>query len=411
MEIRLCDKQRMPYIKRYLSNKEIGEDNLKTLQEFDDYCKSKYLTVNSRFNYLKVLTSVAKQSKKNIKKLDKKDITNFFANIKNCNPKSKSYRRELSKESIWNYQTVLMQFYKWLEKVDLVDFIRSIRVKKSRNGKLKREDVLTEEEIKLMIDNARNLRDKTLIFTIYETNCRLSEIANLKIKDVKIDDNGIELNIRHSKTEDGKRIAFLIDSAPLFKQYLEQHKFKDNPEKPLWLSVSNQGYRSKMPDEPISLDAIYLVVKITAKRAGIKKRVFTHLLRHSRTCHLLKSGMPPTLVQKIGGWADLQQLNRYGHLIEEDAKNYLLKQKGLIKEDKKDKKILDVRVCPRCKEKNSINLKYCHKCWLPLDIETAMEELKHKEERSKADEIMDKLLEDEEFKKMFIRKIKEKVKI
>jgi len=403
----LCDKQRMPYIIRYLSNKDIGKENLKTLNEFDDHCKSKYLSVSSRFNYLKLLTSISKHSKKNIKKLDKKDITHFFANIKNRNPNSKKYGEELSKETIWSYQTCLIEVYKWLERVDLVDFIKSIRVKKSRNGKLKRDDILTEDEVKLLIECAINLRDKALIFVIYETNCRLSEIANLRIKDVRIEENGIELNIKVSKTEEGKRTAFIIDSAPLLKQYLEQHRYKDNPEAPLWVNTTNQAYRNKKPDEPLSLDGIYTVIKKTANRTGIKKRIFPHLLRHSRTCHLLKSGMPPTLVQKIGGWADLQQLNRYGHLVDEDAKEYLLKQKGLKNGVEENKKILDVRVCPRCQERNSINVKYCNKCWLPLDVETAMEEMKHKEERSKADKVMDRLLEDNEFKEMFMKKLKD----
>lgn len=404
---RLCDKQRMPYIKRYLSNKDISIENLKTLHEFDDHCKSKYLTINSRFSYLKLLTSISKHSNKNIKKLDKKDITHFFANIRNRNPLSKNYGKELSKETIWTYQTCLIEVYKWLERVDLVDFLKSIRVKRARNGKLKREDILTEEEVKLLVDSARNLRNKTLIFVIYETDCRLSEIANLRIKDVRIEENGIELNIKFSKTEDGKRTAFIIDSAPLLKQYLEQHRYKDNPESPLWINVFDQSYRGKKSDEPLSLDGIYRVIKETAQRSGIKKRVFTHLLRHSRTCHLLKSGMPPTLVQKIGGWADLQQLNRYGHLVDEDAKEYLLKQRGLKNGERENKKILDVRVCPRCQERNSINVKYCNKCWLPLDVETAMEEMKHKEERVKADKVMDKLLEDNEFKEMFMKKLKE----
>lgn len=378
IDVRLSDQQRLPYIERYLNNttkEKISSVNLKLLNEFDEFNQTKQLTINSRFNYLKLLTLVSRKTNKDISKLDRKDITKFIANLRNQNPLSKSYGKQLSKETIWNYQTCLIEFYKYLERNDLAEFIKSIRVKKARNGKLKREDVLTQEEIKLMINTARTLRDKCLIWVLYESCQRLSSIAELRIKDVTFDEYGCKLKLRVGKTEETKgSTAYLIDSSPLLKQYIEQHPYKDDPEMPLWLHSVSQDYRTMDKEAPMSLDGIYTMIKNVSKKSGIKKRIFPHLFRHSRITHLLLQGTPAPLVTQISKHADIQQLNRYGHLVTEDARNFLLKQKGLIEvNESNEKEVLSLKICPRCKFKNSYSNKYCDKCWIPLTQQAILE--------------------------------------
>jgi predicted amidophosphoribosyltransferase len=64
-----------------------------------------------------------------------------------------------------------------------------------------------------------------------------------------------------------------------------------------------------------------------------------------------------------------------------------------------------VRVCPRCKEKNSPINKFCYKCGSVIDIRTAAE---MQEKRAKADELLNILIDDPEVLRLLQRKIIEK---
>lgn len=70
-----------------------------------------------------------------------------------------------------------------------------------------------------------------------------------------------------------------------------------------------------------------LVIK-TAERAKIGKRVYCHLVRHSRTTHLLRIGVPEAQVAKLLGWRSTRMLARYSHLVDRDAYASLLRAHG-----------------------------------------------------------------------------------
>ena len=67
---------------------------------------------------------------------------------------------------------------------------------------------------------------------------------------------------------------------------------------------------------------------------------------------------------------------------------------------------LKPRVCPRCKLNNPATNKFCATCGMVLDQETMMDLVKKDQQRKEADEILDHLLEDQEFRDMFVRKLK-----
>ncbi|MBT6995518.1 tyrosine-type recombinase/integrase [Candidatus Woesearchaeota archaeon] len=361
---------RLSSIEKYLNNEGLSHYQRKIMKEFEEYNQARNLSISSRYSYCKVLKLIGVVIKKDYRKYTKKDINYYFANIKNQHQWKKT---PLSKDTIWGYQTVLIKFFDWLEMKELSEYIKEIRVKRARNGTLKRENILTEEDIKLLIDSCRTLRDKCLISVLYESTCRLGEISRVKIEDISFDDYGAEMIIKHSKTETGKRIIPLIDSAPILKEYINQHPYSEDENAPLWINMVDQGYRKIMGYKQIKPDSIRAIVRSVAKRSGIKKRVFCHLFRHSRTTNLLKDGFSDQMVQKLGGWSDSQQLGRYGHLVSSDIKDELLKRKGIKEMDVK-KSILEPKRCSRCQELNEAGNKYCKKCWLALDVETAMEQ-------------------------------------
>lgn len=364
-------KKDLYWINKCLESSELSNEQKKVMREYETHCRLKGIKPRSRCNYIKWLKVFGRSIKKDFDNVTDKDILDYFANLKGKNNK------ELAEDTISNYQINAIVFYKWLGKKDVVDAILKIKRKKRKNGFLSREDLPTKEELLKIIKEAPRLRDKALIFVLYESAMRAHECLNLRIKDVKIYDNYAELTVRSSKTE--QRIIPIINSIPLLKQWINEHP-TGNMDDFLWISFKNGN--KEYSKVRITIDSLQKLLKEGAERSGIKKRIFPHLLRHMRTTELLASGMNDSLVKKITGHsADSTMLARYGHLISDDAKNYLLNLEGLF--DKKEKQKddgLSVKICPRCQEKNSATNIYCDKCWLALNIETAMKEQEDTEE-------------------------------
>jgi integrase/recombinase XerD len=375
MEETQLAESRIPIMERYKVDKKLLPKQREKLIEYDEYNQARGLTICSRYNYLKSLRLLALEIKKSFEEIKIKDLLSYFANIKAWDFKNKCRgNKALSKETIWGYQTNSIVFFDWLGKKEIVKQLKKIRVKKSKNGRVKREDLLDKKEIKIIIDSCKHLRDKVLISLLYEANARRGEIIGLKIKDISFDEYGAEIKIRKGKTEYSERKVPIIDSAPLLKDFINnEHPLKDDEEAFLFLNIFDQGYRGVEGYKRLEVGNTGRIISQAAKRAGIKKRVYAHLLRHSRTTHLLLEGVPAPIVQQMGGWKDIQQLSqRYGHVTSEDARTFLLKQRGIIENGKERDKALDVKVCPRCNKQNFASTKYCDGCWLALDIKVAI---------------------------------------
>ena len=104
------------------------------------------------------------------------------------------------------------------------------------------------------------------------------------------------------------------------KAWLRAHP-DPRPDAPLFVSARG-GHLNRNTAEKI--------VKRTAARAGIGKRVYPHLFRHSRCTHLLRIGVPEAQVKKLLGWKpNSPMLARYAHLVDRDAYAALLRAHGL----------------------------------------------------------------------------------
>jgi site-specific recombinase XerD len=121
---------------------------------------------------------------------------------------------ERAKYSDWtkhSFKVTLKKFYKWLagseEYPEQVKWIKSTVKEK---GKLP-EELLTEDEIKALIEAAEHPRDKALVSVLYESGCRVGELASLRIKNVSFDRYGAKLIVR-GKT--GMRRIRIIASTP-----------------------------------------------------------------------------------------------------------------------------------------------------------------------------------------------------
>ena len=134
-----------------------------------------------------------------------------------------------------------------------------------------------------MLQATNNIKHKTIIALIYSCGLRRSETINIKITD--IDSDRMLIKIRGAK---GKKDRYVQLSPNLLTLLRNYHRV----EKPLiWIF---KGQHNKQ----YSVISIYKIVKNAAKNAGINKRVYPHILRHSFATHHLEQGTDLRYIQE-----------------------------------------------------------------------------------------------------------------
>lgn len=328
--------------------KPMSEEQLKTLIKYDkDMEKNNGLSAFTRRAQLNILMKFAQHTEKQFDKISRDDVEEFI------------YSLDFTPNTIDNYKIVLKKFYKWLYNTeDAPECVKWLKVKNKNNRKIP-DDLLTVEEIRMLVDAADNPRDRCLIFVLYESGCRVGEIVGIRQKDIEIKKTHATI-IVNGKT--GARKIVLINSIGDLIHWMNVHPKKDINHA---LFVNNRN-----PDKALGAPGVQSVLKLAAKRAGIKKNVHPHLLRHSRLTHLAQDHTESEL-KIIAGWKGNSAMPEvYVHLSSGDIENKMLLNAGIITvEDKKKQDTLKPKTCPRCEEVNPIGARFCYVCGLGLDMD------------------------------------------
>lgn len=166
-------------------------------------------------------------------------------------------------------------------------------------------EILTKEEIKKMIDYTFNIKHKLILKILYGCGLRVGEIVNLKKEDVNFKDELI-----HIKLAKGKKDRFVKIPESIIDE-LESYCKLENDD---ILFSSNRGGK-------LSTGTIQAIVDDAGKKAGIKKEVYPHLLRHSFATHLLEQGTDLRLIQKLLGHSDIKTTQMYTQISQQSIKN------------------------------------------------------------------------------------------
>lgn len=164
--------------------------------------------------------------------------------------------------------------------------------------------VLSEEEVARLIDSAKNLLDYTMLMTLYATGMRRAELIGLKVQD--IDSQRMIIHIRQGKGNRDRDVPL----PPKLLKTLREYWCWMKPQTYLFPGMVN-NWRA---DKPLTPKCVWFAVHDAAKRAGIKKRVSPHTLRHSWATHLLENGADLRTIQMLMGHADLRATSVYLHL-------------------------------------------------------------------------------------------------
>lgn len=166
--------------------------------------------------------------------------------------------------------------------------------------------VLSRKEIRDLLDNTENLKHRLLIELLYSTGLRLSECINLKYLDLDLND-GIGW-VRMGKG--AKDRIFIVSET--FKKDLLEYMQKTGSE--------GKGHIFSVNGKKMSPRGVQHAISVSAKRAGIEKKVHVHTLRHSFATHLLESGVDIRKIQTLLGHSNLQTTQIYTQVSKEEIK-------------------------------------------------------------------------------------------
>ncbi len=265
------------------------------------------------------------------------------------------------------YRVKVRSFLAWIhngddEDADLPDALKVIKPKTLKQNYSKH--ILSKDEVLLMIQAARSQRDRALIFCLYESGCRASEILGLRMQDIVLNEHGGYIVV-DGKTG-GRRIP-LIESVPELQMWLNMHPFKDDETCPVW-AVSGIIRKS------LTYRALYQIVETLAVRACLPKDISPHSLRHaSATHHAAK--LNEFQMRQLYGWAPSSPMpSRYVHLSGRDLDDAVRAYNGLPAEGQvAASNPTKPKECSRCHKENSALASFCMQCGMALDLKTAVE--------------------------------------
>ncbi len=160
-------------------------------------------------------------------------------------------------------------------------------------------------------ERGEDLRDLAMLELLYATGLRVSELVNLKLREVNLD-SGYLMTVGKGNKE---RLVPIGESARVrVAAYLDTVRQKVDP-----LRQNPYCFLSRLGGA-MSRQAFWNIIKKRAERAAIRKNISPHTLRHSFATHLLENGADLRSVQIMLGHADLASTQIYTHVTRERLK-------------------------------------------------------------------------------------------
>ncbi|VVB59819.1 Tyrosine recombinase XerD [uncultured archaeon] len=337
--------------KRAKNQTQLSEKNKQTLFSFRDWLISRQLSLLRVKKYLLFARTIAQTGDKDLPDYTKADVDLVMSKIRLCG------RYKLA--SINDFATtfkVLFRFIDGLDSGEQSPRTKHLKQKKPQSS-LRREDLLTDDDVNKLISAASGLKDglmySCLFSVLYETGCRPGEIRGIMLKDVVKNAHGYRINV-DGKT--GKRVVFAIVSAPMLEKWINAHAFRENPESPLFY------YMTKGEARFITNSAFNKTIRILSMHV-LGRTITPYLFRHSRLTQYVLKKVPEGVIRKAVGHAPQSRaLSTYTHLVDEDVENEMLTISGIEVSQKKVENTFVTKTCPKCSAAISSHEALCSKC-------------------------------------------------
>ncbi|MCW6159704.1 MAG: tyrosine-type recombinase/integrase [Candidatus Micrarchaeales archaeon] len=354
------------YLSRMRDNKDIHKANIKLINDYITMMKANAFSVKTQrkhaYNFEKIMSVFPN---KPLTSASQEEVMDVVAKIQEM--------KSLGQETRAKIKITLKSVAKFRLGENSKKYILNfawIRTAYAHEEKLTAEDLLTEKEQEMLIKSARNDRDRAILALLMDAPMRPHEVLSLRRKHLNMEAYPPRLLVPEG-TKTGTRVIPLIRSAVFIARYLDTTSLK--PDDPLFLEgIYTDSFQLSDKRVGMTYAALRAVLRKAVKRAGIEKRVWLYLTRHTVITRNGKK-LKRSVQEKVSGWKPGSNMPRvYEHLTDDDTVDGVLEAEGLPPTVEKEKKT-DLRVCTRCKYINPSTLSFCGRCGSPLDIAVALE--------------------------------------
>lgn len=241
--------------------------------------------------------------------IDKSLFDDFIFNQSILGLKSSSIRRRIS---------TIKTFCAFLENEDIEkNILTNVQLPKLE---FHLPSYLSKNEVNVLLDSIdttteKGIKDKAIINTMYSSGLRVSELINLKLKDINDHERLLTISGKGSKFRIVPIRQEALDDLLKYIKYIRSSA-KIIEKQYVFLNRNGNRYTRQY---------IYKLIKDKAKESGIEKEIHPHTLRHSFATHLIENGASLRVVQELLGHEDILTTEIYTHLSSSKAiKSYNL---------------------------------------------------------------------------------------
>lgn len=234
------------------------------------------------------------------------DILDYIAWRVESGAKPRSTARQLSS---------FRRFYRYLMREGTINKDPTAQIAMPKIGRPLPKS-LTEQEVDALlaapsVNEPLGHRDRTMLEVLYATGVRVSELINLKLSQINLN-QGV---LRIVGKGDRERLIPLGDEA---QEWLQE--FIDGPRVEILLERQTEYLFPTRRGDRMTRQAFWHIIKRYGKKAEIEKPLSPHTVRHAFATHLLNNGADLRVVQLLLGHSDLSTTQIYTHVARERMK-------------------------------------------------------------------------------------------
>ena len=275
---------------------------LDIIKDFSNYILTKNYSDNTYTSYISDLYYFYLFVKKDLRKVNDKDIRSYLEELNKQNEKPTSIRRKIS---------TLKSFYKYLYKNNYIDK-KDYPLNKTVYPKVEKrlpKFIYYNDLLEILDESTRDkdgIRDRLIIEMLYATGVRVSELVNIKYNDIDFNNRRIRVCGKGNK----ERIVYYGEYAEdVLKEYMNTHIKNDNG----YVFINSKGGQ-------LTTRGVRYIIDNIMNRLSVKVHVTPHVLRHTFATDMLNNGCDIKIVQELLGHASLRTTEVYTHVTNERLK-------------------------------------------------------------------------------------------
>lgn len=280
---------------------------LDLIHAYENYLtKVKKASANTIGSYMRDIRQFAQWLNKNVLDVTQLNIRSYLSFLESIGKSNATISRSVAS---------LKNFYAYLMASGFVE-VNPVTDVHIERGEKKLPQILTGREIELLLaqpvcTDAKGFRDKAMLELMYATGIRVSELIELNIDDVNLEQGIIKCN-RTKKSRSIPLYPAALKSLKIYIKDVRSAMLADPAEPALFVNIN--GCR-------MSRQGFWKILKHYQETAHIDKEITPHTLRHSFAVHLLENGADLGSLQELMGHCDISSTQVYTHMINQKLRS------------------------------------------------------------------------------------------